>query len=456
MTAGRASAAAQDAVGLLQRMIRAACVNDGTEGSGQEIRNVEILLDYLGGERALKALGADVHLVEPAPGRGNLLLRLPGTDPSAPSLALLGHLDVVPADSAAWTRDPFGGELIDGVVWGRGAVDMLSLTASMAVAFRIVAESGERPAGDLLFLATADEEAGSRYGMGWLMRHRPELVLADLAITESGGGLVVGGPDARRVTVTIGQKGAAGRRLRLRGESGHGSMPYGVRSGAVLAADAVSRLAAHEVPPAVPTDDWWPDLLGALGLAPDLVARLSDPGTLDAALPETGAYARVLHALTHLTISPNVVISGSKSNVIPGDGAIDVDVRLLPGQTGADADAEIGLALAGLPGVTVEPGPEAPALVAATDDPLYRAIAAASAEAYPGARPLPLLTPGGNDARHYLARGLPCYGFGLFSSELDYAEFRRRFHGDDERVDAASVVLCAATYVRIVRLLGAV
>ncbi|MGW6012509.1 M20/M25/M40 family metallo-hydrolase [Streptomyces sp. NPDC055210] len=456
MSALRAPAAPGDAVGLLRRMIRAACVNDGTEGSGQEIRNVEILLDHLGGERALKALDAEVHLVEPAPGRGNLLLRLPGTDPSAPSLALLGHLDVVPADIGAWTRDPFGGELVDGVVWGRGAVDMLSLTASMAVAFKIIAESGERPAGDLLFLATADEEAGSRYGMGWLMRHRPDLVLADFAITESGGGLVFGGPDDRRVSVTVGQKGAAGRRLRLRGESGHGSMPYGVRSGAVLAADAVGRLAAHEAEPTAPADGWWPGLLAALGLAPDLVARLSDPATLDAALPETGAYARVLHALTHLTVSPNVVTSGTKSNVIPGEGVVEVDVRLLPGQTGADADAEIGRALAGLPGVTVEPGPEAPALVAAADDPLYRAIAAASAEAYPGARPLPLLTPGGNDARHYLARGLPCYGFGLFSDELDYAEFRRRFHGDDERVDAASVVLCAATYVRIVRLLGTV
>ncbi|GAB6899321.1 M20/M25/M40 family metallo-hydrolase [Kineosporia succinea] len=450
------SAVPADAVPLLRSMIRAACVNDGRVESGQEMRNVELLLGYLGGRETLESLGVEVHVIEPRPGRGNLVLRLPGSVAGAPSLALVGHLDVVPADAAAWTHDPFGAELIAGEIWGRGAVDMLSLTASMAVAFRMVAESGVRPAGDLVLAATADEEAGSRWGMGWLVEHHPDLVLTDLAVTESGGGLVLGPADARRVTVTIGQKGAAGRKIVVRGESGHGSMPYGVNSGTLLAAEVVRRVAGHRPAAVVAAEGWWPDLLAALGFSPALVARLCDSSTVDDALPETGEYARVLHALSHMTLSPNVLQAGAKVNVIPGEGRVEIDVRLLPGQSGADTDAELEAALDGLPGVTVEKGLEAPALVTEATDPLYRAIAAASAEVYPGAEPLPLLTPGGNDARHYLSRGRPCYGFGLFSPTVGLADFRRRFHGDDERVDAQSVELCARTYERVVRLLGTV
>jgi acetylornithine deacetylase/succinyl-diaminopimelate desuccinylase-like protein len=292
--------------------------------------------------------------------------------------------------------------------------------------------------------------------MGWLVEHRPELVLTDSALTESGGGIPLGQGAAEHVTVTTGQKGAAARRVRLRGGSGHGSMPYGIVSGARLAADVVTRIAAHRTAPAVPTDQWWPDLLSALGHTPDLVERLCNAETIDDALPETGEMARVLHALTHLTLSPNVIAAGSKTNVIPGEGIVDLDIRLLPGQTGADADAELAAALAGIAGeITVEAGHEASALETDRSDPLYGVLRDVIEEFYPGAGALPMLTPGGNDARHYLSRGLPCYGFGMFSPEMDIASFRARFHGDDERIDLASVRLAAAAYRRIAeRFLG--
>ena len=444
-----------DAVGLVQRLIRSACVNDGTPGSGQERRNVDVLVDYLGGLDALRHAGVEVEILEPAPGRANLIARLRGTEPSAPSLAFVGHLDVVPADASTWKHDPFGGDIVDGQVWGRGAVDMLTLTAAMTVAFRILIESDVRLAGDVVLAATADEESGSRWGMGWLVENRPELVLADGAITESGGGILLPAGDRPHVTVTTGQKGGAIRAVVAHGTSGHGSMPYGVRSGALLAAEAVSRISSHRPIPQLPPR--WRELLEALGLAADLVDRLTDPATLDDALDETGEYARMLHALTHMTLSPTIIASGMKVNMLPDTGRVDVDIRLLEGQTGDDADRELRAALDGLPGVfDIEGTGWAPAVSAPSDGDLYRAIAAAAAEAHGGAQALPLSTPGGNDARHYLSRGIPCYGFGLFSSAIDLAEFRRRFHGADERIDIPSIELCASGYVRVAQLLGTV
>ena len=145
-------------VELLQALIRNACVNDGTPESGQEVRNADLLQSYLEGS------GLAIQRYEPTPGRASLVARIEGTDPSAPSLCLMGHTDVVPVSPDGWSRDPFGGELVDGEVWGRGAVDMLNLTAAQAVAFRHLADQGFRPRGDLVYFAVADEESGSAHG----------------------------------------------------------------------------------------------------------------------------------------------------------------------------------------------------------------------------------------------------------------------------------------------------
>ena len=139
-----------ETVELLQALIRNECVNDGTPESGQEVRNADLLATYLEGT------GLDLQCYEPTPGRTSLVARIEGSDPAAPSLCLMGHTDVVPVNPDGWSRDPFGGEVVDGEVWGRGAVDMLNLTASQAVAFRSLADSGFRPTGDLIFFAVAD------------------------------------------------------------------------------------------------------------------------------------------------------------------------------------------------------------------------------------------------------------------------------------------------------------
>src|SRR3954468_2873689 len=185
---------------LLQALIRNECVNDGTPDSGGEVRNAELLESYLGGNVD------DVQQFESRPGRGSIVARIEGSDPGAPTLCLMGHTDVVPVNPAGWSRDPFGGELIDGEVWGRGANDMLNLTASMAVAFRHLATTGFRPRGDLIYFAVADEESGSAHGMQWMADHEPDAIRADYVLTESGG-LHMGSSEQPLISVDVGEKG---------------------------------------------------------------------------------------------------------------------------------------------------------------------------------------------------------------------------------------------------------
>src|SRR5687768_4865485 len=166
---------------LLQQLIRNRCVNDGSVESGHESRSVDVLETYLEGA------GLDLERYEPVPGRASLVGRIEGRDPEAPTLMLMGHTDVVPANPEGWRHDPFGGELIDGEVWGRGAVDMLNLTASMAVATKQLARTGFRPDGTLIYLAVADEEALGTHGAAHLTDHERDAIACDYVVTESGG-----------------------------------------------------------------------------------------------------------------------------------------------------------------------------------------------------------------------------------------------------------------------------
>jgi acetylornithine deacetylase/succinyl-diaminopimelate desuccinylase-like protein len=170
-----------EATGLLRTLIRNACVNDGTPPSGHEERNADALEAYFAGS----GLAFERHAA--APGRVSLLTRIEGGDPQAPTLMLMGHTDVVPANPSGWERDPFGAEVVDGIVWGRGATDMLHITSTMAVATRLFAKSGSAPRGTLIYLAVADEEAGSVDGASYLTKEKFDAVKADYVITESGG-----------------------------------------------------------------------------------------------------------------------------------------------------------------------------------------------------------------------------------------------------------------------------
>ena len=261
---------ADSTIDLLQHLIRNACVNDGTVESGNELRSVDLLDDYLAGA------GLDIERYEPAPGRGSLVARIEGSDPEAPSVCLMGHTDVVPVNPDGWDHDPFGGEIIDGEVWGRGAIDMLNLTSSMAVAFRHLAESGYRPRGDLIYFAVADEEAGGTWGAEWMLEHEHDAVMADYVLTEMGG---FGFPHAigRSVVINVAEKGSGGVRLTVAGTPGHGSMPFGADNALLKAAEVLRRLGTHRPLPQL--DDLWVGLLDTLGLDGEMRAATARPRT---------------------------------------------------------------------------------------------------------------------------------------------------------------------------------
>ncbi|HEY5663871.1 MAG TPA: M20/M25/M40 family metallo-hydrolase [Ilumatobacter sp.] len=439
-----------ETIELLQTLIRNACVNDGTPDSGGESRNADVLQTFLEGA------GLDTQRYQARPGRASIVARIEGSDPDAPSLCLMGHTDVVPVSPAGWRHDPFGGELIrsaDGVdeVWGRGAIDMLNLTSSMAVAFRHLARSGFRPKGDLIYFGVADEEAGGEWGAEWMFEHHPEAIDADYCLTEFGGWSSVDPHGTRHVTINTGEKGIAWRRLRIGGTPGHGSMPYGADNALVKAAEVVRRLGEYRPTPYL--DDVWTAQVEAMGLPAELRATLLDPERVFdtiAALPVP--IARACHAMTHTTFSPNVGHGGQKTNVIPDRVDIDVDIRTVPGTSRADVDAHLAAALGDLAAqIEVSDLQDFEPTRSATDNPLWDSLARNVQVAYPGATIVPGLVVGGTDARFYRRRGRVAYGAGLYSTDLSAATFGERFHGHDERVDVGSLALVTRFWIDIAR-----
>ena len=436
-----------ETVELLQTLIRNQCVNEGTAEWGYESRNADVLQNYVEGS------GVDIERWEPTPGRASFVARIPGTDPNAPSLCLMGHTDVVPVNPAGWTHDPFGGELIDGEVWGRGAVDMLNLTSSMAVVFRSLVRRGFRPKGDLLYFAVADEEAGSKHGARWVADEDADAIRCDYLLTESGG-LHHGSEGNRSIDVIVGEKGVAWRRLRLRGTPGHGSMPYGSDNALVKAAKVVTRLAEYRPTPRF--HELWRGQVASMGLDDDMAAAMLDESAIDElleGLPNPGAQ-RFLHACTHTTFSPNVVGTKGqpKTNVIPDVVDLDIDIRTMPGEHTDDVTAHLRAALGDdlFERVEVEILMDDPASISRTDTPLWDALQRAVNMPFPDARLNPQFTVGFTDSRVFRELGAISYGAGLFSPALDPGEFNLRFHGHDERVDVESLRLTTELWERVI------
>lgn len=428
---------------LLQVMIRNECVNDGTVESGEEIRNSDLLETYLEGA------GLDVEHYDAAEGRRSVVARIEGSDPEAPSLCLMGHTDVVPVSPSGWTQDPFSGDLIDGEVWGRGAIDMLCLTSSMAVAFKHLAMAGFKPKGDLIYFGVADEEAGGALGAGWVIDHARDAIACDYVLTESGG-TTTHTRDGTALSITVAEKGLGWHRLRVHGTPGHGSMPYGTDNALIKAAEVVRRLADYRPTPEI--HDLWKIQVENLPYDDDTRAALLDPSRLDeaiAALPNQ-LKARQLHACSHTTFSPNVMHGGQKTNVIPDEVEIEVDIRTLPGQTTEDVDAHLREALGDMyDQLDVESIHRDVSTESSTDTPLYSIITDIFQKARPGSTVQPSITVGGTDARFFRQIGATAYGAGLFSPAVTYETFSERFHGHDERVDVESLALNTQLWIEV-------
>jgi acetylornithine deacetylase/succinyl-diaminopimelate desuccinylase-like protein len=433
---------------LLQRLIRNGCVNDGTVESGHEARSVDLLRSELEG------LSLDLESFEPEPGRASLVARIEGTDPTAPTLLLMGHTDVVPANPDGWRRDPFGAELVDGEVWGRGAVDMLNLTASMAVAVSRLARSGWKPRGTLVYLAVADEEALGTYGAEWLTTHASDAVRADYVITESGG-IPMPTAEGIKLPVIVGEKGAYWCELIVRGTPGHASQPFRTDNALVTAAEVVRRLAEYR--PEAQIHETWRRFIEGMAFPHEMTAPLLDPARItDFCETLPLGLARQAHACTHTTFAPTVAHGGTKTNVIPDRVTLEVDIRTLPGQTGEEVRRLLADVLGDLADrvemrlVSDDPSTSSPA-----DTPLWQALERVTGRLHPGSGLIPFLTVGATDARFFRRLGVPSYGFGLFSERLTFEQFSTMFHGDDERVDLESLRLSTELWEELAReLLG--
>jgi acetylornithine deacetylase/succinyl-diaminopimelate desuccinylase-like protein len=437
--------ATAECVDHLRRLIQIPSVNppgtsDGSAG-----------LDSNGGETAAAAYCAEVltsagiaaEVLETVPGRGSCFARLRATvaDPDPP-LVLLSHVDVVPVDAESWSHDPFGGELIDGEIWGRGAVDMKDMVAmELSVMLALSQTEGDRSR-DVIFAAVADEEAGGAHGAVHWTATRPDLFsdetgrVAAAALNEVGGySMTV--RDRRVYAIQVAEKGIIWTRLTSTGTTGHGSMPH-PDNAAVKLAEAVTRLAAASHSARItPIVDSFLAALG-LGAVADRV-RAGDEAGAFAALEadvEDPVLRRSVAAMLRDTVTPNMIHAGKKVNVIPGSGEAQIDVRTLPGTNHEALLAEMQATVGAL--ARVEPVMALPAIEAAADAPIVDLMREALAAADPEATAAPMMITPGTDAKAMATLGIPTYGFAPLRLAAD-VPFLSLFHGHDERVPVDAI-----------------
>jgi acetylornithine deacetylase/succinyl-diaminopimelate desuccinylase-like protein len=431
----------------LRGLIRIPSVNPPDGGT-----DVAAGRDPRGGEAAAARYCAEVlagagiasEVIELTPGRGSCVARLPASGPATePPLVLLSHIDVVPVDAEAWTHDPFGAELVDGVVWGRGAIDMKNMVAMELAVMLALGRSSIDLRRDVIFAAVADEEAGGEHGARGLVEQRPELFgdvagrPAAAALNEVGGySITLGG--RRFYTIQVAEKGIVWTRLRTTGTTGHGSMPHDANA-AIRLARAVTALAAGQAERPARVIEVVGDFLRALGLGPVSDLAETDPAGASAALEDRvgdPVLRRSIDAMLRDTVNPTVLHAGKKVNVIPGAGEAEVDIRTLPGTDQAGLLAQLQ-ALVG-DDATVESVMSLPSIEWPADAEIVRLMESALIRADPEGTPVPMMITLGTDAKALAELGIPCYGFAPLRLEPEMP-FLSLFHGHDERIPVSAV-----------------
>jgi acetylornithine deacetylase/succinyl-diaminopimelate desuccinylase-like protein len=391
--------------------------------------------------------GFQCELFESASGRGSVITRLKGTG-EKPSLLLLSHLDVVAANPKEWSVDPFSGMVKDGFVWGRGALDMKSMTAIEVTILKLLKRNNVKLKGDVILAATADEEKGGEAGAGYLVRNFPDKIRADYVINE-GGGMAIPIVGTNIYTIQTAEKGIHWFKVKAKGRPGHGSIP-GAADNAILRMNKVVdilgnyRAKINIVPTAkqflteVAKDN--PMIQQAVTLI------LQDPDKSDEFLDMLAhidkTLAEEIRAKLRMTIAPTMIHGGVKENIIPSECEAVFDCRILPGQTTADAlnivkellkDAE----LEKLEFETIQASEPSES---AANTPLYELIASTLKEFEPNCAVAPTLLTGGTDSRFFRRIGSICYGFQPVRADMPYGEMVKTVHGIDERISTANLV----------------
>ncbi len=437
MAEGTAATASEPGLGALaveqlQRLIRVDTVNPpGDERAVQE-QNAALLADA----------GFECELLEAAPGRANMVARLRGAA-DGPTLTLLSHVDTVRADREEWSRDPWGGELVDGWIWGRGALDMKGQVASELAACLSLGRSGWRPPrGELLMIVTADEETGGDLGARWLCEQHPDKVRSDFVLNEGGGAAIeLGG--RRLYTLCVGEKGIFRCRVRTSGRAGHASLPKVGENALLKLAPLIARL--DEQPPPEPTPEGLEFLSalygerfeGAEGVERGLQRLRSEQPLLADFIAEP---------LLGATLTPTMTKAGEKANVIPSSAEVLVDCRLPPGMDADGARQRIE-ALLGEGDYELEFTEAVVGNRSPYESPLTDAIRAWLAEADPGAELVPMAMPGFSDSRWFREAfdSATVYGFWPHRA-IGLLDAVPLIHGADERVPASDVELAASCF----------
>ncbi|MFF2136591.1 M20/M25/M40 family metallo-hydrolase [Streptomyces sp. NPDC058193] len=414
--------ALEESVTFTSELIRIDTTNRG-DGSCRERPAAEYVAERLAGA------GLEPTLLERTPGRTNVVARIEGTDPSADALLVHGHLDVVPAMAADWSVHPFSGEVRDGVVWGRGAIDMKNMDAMVLAVVRAWARAGVRPRRDIVVAYTADEEASADDGAGFLADRHPELFEGCTeGISESGAFTFHAGPGMSLYPVAAGERGTGWLKLTAEGKAGHGSKVNRANAVSRLAA-AVARIGAYE----------WP-----VRLTPTVRAALTEiaaihhirvdpdaPGfDVDELLGKLGPAAALIEPTVRNSTNPTMLDAGYKVNVIPGHATAHIDGRMVPG--GEDEFRETLDRLTG-PGVHWEFDHREVALEAPVDSPAFRRMREAVELFDPGAHVVPYCMSGGTDAKQFSRLGITGYGFSPLKLPVGF-DYQALFHGVDERV----------------------
>ncbi len=404
-------------------LIRFDTSNRGEGDANPESEAAGYVVDYL------RDLGLDPITIESAPGRTSVVARIPGSDPSLPALVLHGHLDVVPADPANWSVDPFAGEIKDGMLWGRGAVDMKDMCAMMLTSVAELLRAGELPRRELILAFFADEENGGVYGAHYLVTHHPELFAGAATAISEVGGYSIDLNGTRAYLIQTGEKALDWIRLRARGTAAHGSRVWSDNAVTRLA-EAVAALGRHQ----------WPVAL--CDTTRELIAEIAriygeDPETVDAEqiVLRTGTAGGFIQASLRNTSNPTVLHAGYKHNVIPDTAEALIDVRSLPNDqpgildkvqqiVGEDIDIEV---------VHSDIGLEVPFAGEAVE-----AMIASLRAHDPEAKVLPYLLSGGTDNKALSRLGITGYGFVPLRLPADL-DFPGMFHGVDERVPLAAL-----------------
>jgi acetylornithine deacetylase/succinyl-diaminopimelate desuccinylase-like protein len=405
----------EEAAGLLQELIRLDTVNP----PGNETAAAEHLRRYL------EANGVACELYAKVPERANLVARITGTD-DGPRLLLLSHTDTVLADPGEWQLDPWSGEVRDGQVWGRGALDMKGQVAASAVAMASLAREGFEPRGDLIFAACADEEVGAGFGLQWLVEAHPEAVRAEYCINEGGGDRLILGGRVFYVCSTA-EKMSAPFRLTVRGRSGHASRPGIADNALVKAAPMIQRLGAFRDEPEIGPE------VAAFLLA--LCGQVPEPGdAVSAARAVHPLAGDIVEPLLGTTLAPTMIQASSKRNVIPNRCDLTVDCRILPGHTQQEVEAKVAELLEGaeyeLEWIEAQGGTRSP-----VDGPLWDVVESFVSELEPEAHTIPLLVAGFTDS-HWVREAFGTVAYGFFPMRTMEPELAARLiHSADERIE---------------------